>query len=66
MNINPGIGIDNFIFGMKQDEMKTLLGKPDRIHLDEEYADSEPMIQYNAILSRFTFHKDYEDKLGYI
>ncbi len=66
MNIKLGIGIDNFIFGMNQDEIEDFLGSPDRSRIDEEFGDLEPMIQYNSIKSRFTFYKNYAGKLGYI
>ena len=66
MDIKLGLGIEDIHFGMTQDEIESLLGKPDRTCKDEEYGESEPMIQYNSIKTRLTFYKNNNGKLGYI
>ena len=66
MKLKLGIGIDNIIFGATQNEIESLLGKPDRIRVDEEYGEFEPMIQYNSKQIRLTFYKKHSGKLGYI
>ena len=66
MEIKLGIGLDNIIFGLTQGEIENILGKPDRVRMDEEYEEFEPMLQFNSIKTRLTFYKNHRDKLGYI
>jgi len=63
MKINPKIGIDKLIFGMKQNDVIAVYGKPDRNYKDE---DDNVIFAYNALKMRLTFYKDEELKLGYI
>jgi len=66
MDIKLGIGLDNIIFGSTESEIEEILGKPDRIRMDEEYEEFEPMLQFNSIKTRLTFYKNHGGKLGYI
>lgn len=35
MEVNVGVGLDNLIFGMSQEEIKSILGEPNKINNDE-------------------------------
>lgn len=63
MKINLKSGIDKLLFGMKQNDVTALYGKPDRNYKDE---DDNVIFAYNALKMRLTFYKDEELKLGYI
>ncbi|WP_268845879.1 hypothetical protein [Flavobacterium aestivum] len=63
MKINPKIGIDKLIFGMKQNDVIAIYGKPDRNYKDE---DDNVIFAYNTLKIRLTFYKDEELKLGYL
>jgi hypothetical protein len=63
MKINPKIGIDKLIFGMKQNDVIAIYGKPNRNYKDE---DDNVIFAYNARKIRLTFYKDEELKLGYL
>ena len=59
MEIKIGIGLDNLIFGMSQDEVKSILGVPDKIN-DEDYA---IVFYYNSKMIKVKFDKDEHLKL---
>jgi len=63
MKINLKIGIDKLIFGMKQNDVIALYGKPDRNYKDE---DDNVILAYNALKIRLTFYAEEELKLGYL
>jgi hypothetical protein len=63
MKINLKNGIDNLLFGMKQNDVIALCGKPNRNYKDE---DDNVIFAYNALKMRLTFYKDEEFKMGYI
>jgi hypothetical protein len=63
MKINPKIGIDKLIFGMKQNDVIGIYGKPDRNYKDE---DDNVIFAYNALKIRLTFYAEEEFKLGYL
>ena len=63
MKINLKNGIDKLIFGMKQNDVIAIYGKPNRNYKDE---DDNLILAYNALKMRLTFYKDEEFKLGYI
>lgn len=63
MKINPKIGIDKLIFGMKQNDVIAIYGKPNRNYKDE---DDNVIFAYNALKIRLTFYKEEELKLGYL
>jgi hypothetical protein len=63
MKINPKIGIDKLIFGMKQNDVVAIYGKPNRNYKDE---DDNVIFAYNSLKIRLTFYKEEELKLGYL
>lgn len=63
MKINLKSGIDKLLFGMKQNDVTAIYGKPDRNYKDE---DDNLILAYNALKMRLTFYKDEGLKLGYI
>jgi len=63
MKVDLKIGIDKLIFGMKQNDVISIYGKPDRNYKDE---DDNVIYAYNGLKMRLTFYKDEEFKLGYI
>jgi hypothetical protein len=63
MKINPKNGIDKLIFGMKQNDVIALYGKPNRNYKDE---DDNVIFSYNAQKMRLTFYKDEDFRMGYI
>lgn len=63
MKINLKNGIDKLLFGMKQNDVTALYGKPNHNYKDE---DENVIFAYNALKMRLTFYKDEEFKLGYI
>jgi len=63
MKINPTIGIDQLQFGMKQNDVTVVYGKPNRNYKDE---DENVIFAYTAQKMRLTFYKDEDFKLGYI
>lgn len=63
MLINLKKGIDKLIFGMKQNDVIAVYGKPNRNYKDE---DDNIIFAYNNQKMRLTFYKDEEYKLGYI
>jgi hypothetical protein len=63
MKINPKNGIDKLIFGMKQNDVIAIYGKPNRNYKDE---DDNVIFAYNSLKIRLTFYKEEELKLGYL
>ncbi|HEY6144031.1 MAG TPA: hypothetical protein VIV55_11510 [Flavobacterium sp.] len=63
MKINLKNGIEKLLFGMKQNDVIALYGKPNRNYKDE---DDNVIFAYNALKMRLTFYKEEEFKLGYI
>lgn len=66
MTIKPGIGINNIKFGMSENQVLNLIGKPSKIIIDEDDDDKNPVYQYNELKLRLTFYNEYGGKLGYI
>src|SRR6478752_2030272 len=62
MKINLKNGIDKLIFGMKQNDVISVLGKPNKNYNDE---DENIIFVYNDLKIRMTFYKDEDFKLGY-
>lgn len=56
-------GIDKLIFGMKQQDVTAIYGKPNKNYKDE---DDNTIFQYNEQKMRLTFYKDEDFRLGYI
>jgi hypothetical protein len=63
MKINPKNGIDKLIFGMKQNDVTAIYGKPDRNYKDDE---ENVIYAYNAKKIRLTFYKEEALRLGYM
>ena len=63
MKINLKHGIDQLVFGMKQNDVIAIYGKPNRNYNDE---DDNVIFSYNSLKMRLTFYKEEEFKLGYI
>lgn len=65
MELKPGYGIDEILFGMKENDIISLLGQPDKIYTSEDDED-ERFYQYNAKKIRLKFYLEEEGRLGYI
>ncbi len=63
MKLNPKNGIDSLLFGMKQNHVEQILGKPNK-----QFKDDDGNIIYTYYLQkiRLTFYEDEDFKLGYI
>jgi hypothetical protein len=63
MKINPKIGIDQLLFGMKQKDVENIYGKPNKQFEDE---DNNIIYLYFEQKLRLTFYEEESFKLGYI
>lgn len=63
MKIVPKEGMEQLLFGMKQKDVTTLYGKPDKEFNDEE---NNVIYVYNGPKWRLTFYEDEDLRLGYI
>lgn len=63
MKVNLKNGIDKLLFGMKQDNVIALYGKPDKNYKDE---DDNIIFLYNVHKLRLTFYMEEDFKLGYV
>lgn len=63
MILKPKYGIDQLLFGMKQQDVEAIYGKPDYQYKDE---DSNVIWMYNALKMRLTFYEDEDFRLGYL
>jgi hypothetical protein len=63
MKINPKNGIDKLIFGMKQNDVTAIYGKPNKNYKDE---DDNVIFVYNELKIRLTFYVEEDLKLGYL
>ena len=63
MEIKLKYGIDNLLFGMKEQDVIKILGKADTQYKDEE---ENVVFMYNANKLRLIFYKEEGYKLGYI
>lgn len=63
MILNPKNGIDKLLFGMKQKDVETIYGVPNKQFKDD---DENIIYLYNEEKLRLTFYEDEEYKLGYI
>lgn len=63
MKINLKSGIDKLLFGMKQNDVTAIYGKPNRNYKDE---DDNVILVYNQLKMRLTFYQEEDLKLGYI
>ena len=63
MEIKLKYGIDNLLFGMKEQDVTKILGKPDTQYKDEE---ENVVFMYNTRKLRLIFYKEEAFKLGYM
>lgn len=63
MKLNPKNGIDQLLFGMKQNHVESILGKPNKQFNDD---DNNIIYLYNNEKLRLTFYEDETFRLGYI
>jgi hypothetical protein len=63
MIVNPKNGIDQLLFGMKQKDVISIYGEPDKQFKDD---DQNIIFLYNSQQLRITFYEDESMKLGYI
>jgi hypothetical protein len=63
MKINPKNGVDKLLFGMKQNQVEAIYGKPTKQFVDDD--GNSIYLYYNEKL-RLTFYEDEAFRLGYI
>lgn len=63
MELTPKKGIANLLFGMKQSDVESAIGKPDLQFKDD---DKNIIYVYNALKLRLTFYEDEDFRFGYI
>ena len=63
MKINLKSGIEQLLFGMKQNDVPALYGKPARTYKDE---DDNVILVYNKLKMRLPFYQEEDLRLGYI
>ena len=63
MIINPKNGVDQLLFGMKQNHVEAIYGKPSKQFKDD---DDNVIYLYNDKKLRLTFYEDEAFRLGYI
>ena len=63
MIIIPKNGIDKLVFGMKQNDVLSIYGKPDKQFKDE---DQNVIFIYNDLQLQMSFYEEEDFKLGYI
>jgi hypothetical protein len=63
MKINLKNGIGPLLFGMKQNDVTDLYGKPDKQYKDEE---ENVVYLYNEYQLRLTFYEEEDLRLGYM
>lgn len=63
MIINPKNGVDQLLFGMKQNHVEAIYGKPSKQFKDE---DGNVLCHYNTQKITVTFYEDENYRLGYI
>lgn len=61
MEIKIGVGLDNIVFGMSQEDVKNLLGTPDKVSYTEwSYG---VVLTFNKIMTKFKFDEKEDLKL---
>lgn len=63
MEIKLKYGVDNLLFGMKEQDVTKILGKPDTQYKDEE---ENVVFMYNSRKLRLIFYKEESFRLGYM
>jgi hypothetical protein len=65
MRLNLALGLDELTFGMTKKEVISLIGIPDKTHIDEDDS-NEIICDWNELKIRLTFYENESMKLGYI
>lgn len=60
MEIKIGIGLDNLVFGMSQDDVKSILGEPNKIDNDKYVSGSRYYYNSKMITIRFDGDEDFK------
>ncbi|MDI9258219.1 hypothetical protein [Flavobacterium sedimenticola] len=63
MTIHLKNGIEKLLFGMQQNHVEAIYGKPDKQYKDE---DGNVIVMYNTFQWSLTFYADEDFRLGYI
>ncbi len=63
MKLIPKYGIDQLLFGMKQNDVIAIYGKPNKQFKDD---DRNTIFLFNNLKLRLTFYADEDFRLGYI
>ncbi len=63
MKVNPKIGMDALVFGMRPKDVEKIYGAPDKQFKDEE---ENSIYLYNQYKWRLTFYAEEDFRLGYI
>lgn len=63
MILKPKIGIDKLQFGMKQNDVISIIGNPDKQFNDDE---KNIIFLYNELKLRLTFYEDEQFRFGYL
>jgi len=58
-------GLDNILFGLRQADVLSILGEPDKEFISEEDQE-EIIVQYNTRKLRLSFYQNEEGKLAYL
>lgn len=61
MDVKIGVGLDNIVFGMSQDEVKNLLGAPDKVSNTEWTY--RIVLTFNSLMTKFKFDEKENLKL---
>ena len=61
MEIKIGIGLDNLVFGMSQEDVKSIMGEPDKI--SETERENEIVYYFNDLLISATFDKNEDCRM---
>lgn len=63
IELKPTFGLNQLLFGMKENNVKSLYGHPNLIFKDE---DENVIWVYNELKMRLTFYEEEDLRLGYI
>ena len=63
MKVIPKNGIDKLVFGMKQNDVLSIYGKPDKQFKDE---DQNVIFIYNNLQLQMSFYEEEDFRLGYL
>ncbi|WP_309608555.1 hypothetical protein [Flavobacterium sp.] len=63
MKVIPKNGIDKLVFGMKQNDVLSIFGNPDKQFKDE---DQNVIFIYNDLMLQMSFYEEEDFRLGYL